>query len=167
MRSQTILFNIILLLGLVAGCQTADNQKEFTTITFHLEANPDGGWNSTAVPIYRENPIPINVEKSPFLDNRDVARADVVEEAGGFSLQIVFNRHGTLLLETTTRSNPGRRIAIKCQFPESRWLAAPQVNYPISNGVLTFTPDASREETERIVRGLNNTAARLNEKGAF
>jgi hypothetical protein len=30
--------------------------------------------------------------------------------------------------------------------------------------VLTFTPDASREETEQIVLGLNNVAKKVREK---
>jgi hypothetical protein len=167
MKSPTHLFNIILLLALAVGCQTPKEQKDFTTVEFHLETNPAGGWNSITVPIYRENPVPISVEQLPFLDNRDVVRAGVVEEADGFYLQIEFNQHGTLMLEAATRSNPGRRIAIKSMFPETRWLAAPQINRPIDNGILTFTPDASREESERIARGLNNMAAQLEKKGAF
>jgi hypothetical protein len=167
MKVQTILFNIILLLGLAAGCRTADDRKEFSTIRFHMEANPEGGWTTVTAHIYRENSVPVPVEKSPFLDERDVARAAVMEELGGFYLQIEFNRHGTLLLETMTRTNPGRRIAVHSEFPESRWLAAPQINRPISNGVLTFTPDASREEAERIVRGLNNVAAKAKKEERF
>ena len=38
------------------------------------------------------------------------------------------------------------------------WLAAPMTNKRISDGVLVFTPDASREEADRIVLGLNNVA---------
>ena len=41
---------------------------------------------------------------------------------------------------------------------QSRWLAAPQFTRLISNGILQFTPDASREETEEIAKGLNNIA---------
>jgi hypothetical protein len=33
--------------------------------------------------------------------------------------------------------------------------------------MLVFTPDASREEAERIVHGLNNVAAQLNTKSPF
>jgi hypothetical protein len=38
------------------------------------------------------------------------------------------------------------------------------MNERILDGTLTFTPDATREETERIVRGLNNVAIRAGNK---
>jgi hypothetical protein len=167
MRFKTILFNIILLIGLATGCQTEGDKKEFTSIQFYMETSPGSGWNTMTVPIYREQPIPVEVEKTPFLDDGDVARAELVDDANGFYLQIVFNRRGTLLLETMTRSQPGKRIAIRCHFPETRWLAAPQIKRPISNGILAFTPDASREEAERIVRGLNNLIAKVKKEEHF
>ena len=47
---------------------------------------------------------------------------------------------------------------------EARWLAAPRISQRIKDGVLVFTPDATREEAERIVRGLNNVAIKLGNK---
>ena len=41
------------------------------------------------------------------------------------------------------------------------WLAAPLIRRPIADGVLTFTPDASREEAEKIVKGLNNVTEKI------
>ena len=68
-------------------------------------------------------------------------------------------------LEQFTAQYPGRRFAIAAQFGEKelemRWLAAPILNRRITDGILAFTPDASREEAELIVRGLNNTAIKL------
>ena len=57
-----------------------------------------------------------------------------------------------------------RRIAIFSQFGPARWLGAPIYQQKISNGVVFFTPDASRSEAERIVRGLNNVARKLKTK---
>ena len=58
-----------------------------------------------------------------------------------------------------------RRLAIAAQFGEKevqmRWLAAPVIRKRVTDGILAFTPDASREETELIVRGLNNVAVKL------
>ena len=42
------------------------------------------------------------------------------------------------------------------EFGQARWLAAPMINKRISDGNYVFTPDATREEAERIVRGVNN-----------
>jgi len=45
-----------------------------------------------------------------------------------------------------------------------RWLAAPLINRRMADGMITFTPDASREETEKFVEGLNNSAKKLNSR---
>jgi hypothetical protein len=50
---------------------------------------------------------------------------------------------------------------------ESRWLAAPVIPRRISNGVLTFTPDASREEADLIAIGLNNVAKKVQDDLKF
>ena len=68
------------------------------------------------------------------------------------------------VLDSVTNENHGRRVAIFTQYgvgkPElSRWLAAPYGS-PITDGVLLFTPLASREESDEIVLGLNNVAKR-------
>ena len=42
---------------------------------------------------------------------------------------------------------------------QSAWLTAVLIRDPISNGVFRFTPDASRAECLRIVRGLRNVMA--------
>jgi hypothetical protein len=47
---------------------------------------------------------------------------------------------------------------------ESRWLAAPIVRKRIGDGKLIFTPDATREECDTIVTGLNAVAKKVKEK---
>ena len=78
----------------------------------------------------------------------------------GFAIQLEFNEHGKFMLEITTRANPNRRVAVFSKFDaEERWLAAPLVGRPITDGRFNFTPDATRAEAERIVRGLTNAVA--------
>jgi preprotein translocase subunit SecD len=93
-----------------------------------------------------------------------VSRAQVVEDAGGFTLQIRFDRLGTQILENHTASRPGSRLAIFSEFGErlekARWLAAPVIRHRISDGLLVFTPDADREEAGQIALGLNNLVRR-------
>jgi len=79
---------------------------------------------------------------------------------------IQFNKHGTLVLDMVTTGNRGSRVAVHSQFGDSRWLAAPRITGRIANGIFTFTPDATREESERIVRGLNNIAKALKSKSS-
>jgi preprotein translocase subunit SecD len=87
---------------------------------------------------------------------------------GGFDLRIQFNSQGTWMLQNYSASNNGKHYAIFSQFgvdgKKARWLAAPVFNRLISDGVIQFTPDASREEAEEIARGLNNFAKKNADK---
>jgi len=164
MKIQIRRFNFILLLTLglvVSGCSSpgpkAKKVKEPTTLRFHLEVNRDGSDKSGPVTIGRSAPFGVNVQKEAFLTEFDITEARVVDDSmGGFSLRIQCNRRGTWLLEQYTTANKGRRAAIFCQFGTNAWwLAAPIMEKRIADGAFSFTPDASRVEADRIVRGLN------------
>jgi len=165
-------FNIYLLAMLIAagagGCQSSgerNSKKLVSTLRLHLEVNRDGTKANETVPVYRETPIMVNVEMQPFLSEADVAHAEVIDVVGGFALRLQFNQTGTSTFEQYTVENHGKRIAIFTQFgekiEEQRWLAAPLITRRVSDGVLTFTPDATREESEEIAVGLNNVAKKL------
>jgi preprotein translocase subunit SecD len=165
MRITASPYNLYLLLAatvaiLVAGCQSAADRaraKEVSTLRLHLEVNPDTTGHNSPVPVFRETPMLVNVQNDSFLDEAHVELASVQDDPrGGFFIRIQFDSIATSLLNATTLANPGRRIAVASQFPGHRWLAAPVIQRRIADGVFTFTPDASREEAERVVRGLNN-----------
>lgn len=157
-------FNFILLLPaflvMFAGCQTPEEDKMRAVVRVHLEMNPDNSAMNKIVPIYRASPVSVNVQTSPFLTEASVEKADVMETLGGFALKIQFDHMGAHLLEQYSAMNPGKRFAIYCQFgkklEESRWLAAPQIRGRISDGMLVFTPDCTREEADQIALGLKN-----------
>jgi len=162
-------FNIYLALALAlaafCGCKTpgeTNPRKLVSTLRLHLEATRDGTKGNEPVPIYRENPVMVNVQTQPFLAENYITEARVVNVMGGFALHIQFDNSGTALLEQYTTANRGRRIAVFSQFGEDlkdiRWLAAPIINRRIQDGVFTFTPDATREECEELARGLNNVS---------
>jgi hypothetical protein len=166
MMIKFVRFNIYLSLAvgfaLLTGCQSSkDKDKKVTTLELHLEINADGGKDNQTVPVFREHPMYITVDREFFVDTPDVASASVVDELGGFALRIQFNWRGTQLLTSTTQANRGKRICVLADFPEPRWLAAPMIRKSITDGVLTFTPDCSREEADRIVKGLNDVAAAI------
>jgi hypothetical protein len=66
------------------------------------------------------------------------------------------------LLQQYSATYSGKRYVVFSQFgvkaKETRWLAAPRFNRLVSDGILQFTPDASREEADEIAKGLNNLA---------
>jgi preprotein translocase subunit SecD len=164
-------FNIYLCaaltLALACGCEEFHKPKKervVATLSLHLEQDPDGISDIEAASIYRSAPIEISVETQPFLDTRSLDEATLVDEPGGlFSIRLKFNWEGTAILDTITSSNPGKRIAIFGDFKDKRWLASPMVRKRISNGILIFTPDATHEEAERIVQGLNDVAKQMKE----
>ncbi len=173
MKIRWVAFNIYLLATalLLIGCKSPEQKresaemrkekKEFSSIRVHLEGNVDAAGKTTEVTILRAAPVLINVLDSNFLDERDVKLATIIENAGGFAVKIQFNDHGVFALDVMSTSNKGRRIAIFSDFGEARWLAAPVMVRPIKDGVIVFTPDATREETARFVRGVNNTVKKL------
>ena len=140
-------------------------KKDLTSLRFHLEVNRDGTDKNGPVTIGRTSPFVVNVERAWFLDEQQIQSAAVVDDGlGGFVVVVQFERKGSWLLEQYTTSNRGRCVAIFAAFNEPRWIAAPKIGKTISNGTFAFTPDATREEAERLVRGLNNVA-RLVAKG--
>jgi hypothetical protein len=154
-----------------AGCASSKNKEEKlpATLRLHMETNPLPGDRSEEVLVLRAAPMPITIEKAPFLNESQIAEAAVVDTPEGFVLLVQFNRQGTWLLEQYSAANSHRRVAIRSQFRIStnvfdRWLAAPMVRGRISDGLISFTPDADRSEAEVIARGLNNVAKKVQPK---
>jgi preprotein translocase subunit SecD len=171
MKSRSVWFNtylVLLIVALAGGCKSTDSadkskekkpdKKEATTLGFHPEENQDGTGHSSAVQVSRNQPFTVNVRKSPILTELNVQKASVIDVLGGFQIMIQFDRQGTWILEQYSVADRGKRLAVFSQFGQARWLAAPVLERRIADGVLVFTPDASHEEAERIVRGLNNIA---------
>jgi hypothetical protein len=174
MKTRLVPFNIYLLLLLLAvlpGCKTPEERKkskEITTLSLFLENKNSGSSHTTGgVPVYRANPVYYSVEHEPFLTEGDLDGAEVIESRGGFAIRAQFNGHAAMVLEGVTVAHMGQHIVVQCHFDENRWLAAPLINRRITNGEFTFTPDATREEAERIVRGLSNAIKKIKKKESF
>jgi hypothetical protein len=161
---------LALTLALASGCMSPEEQakRHPAKISIHLETRPDGTNLNEAVPIYRKEPVMVNVERIAFVNELNVADAKVIDVVGGFALRLQFDRQGTWLLEEKSTASASKRFAIFCKFGPnlriSRWLAAPVISGRISDGVLTFTPDATREEAEVIAQGLSNVGREVSKK---
>ncbi len=165
-------FNIYLMLalalGLVCGCSTeAGKRKKYvSSFRVHVEMNPDAMGRTEQVQVHRAQPFSMTVSKTPFVTEQLVKAARVVDVMGGYALEVQFDRQGSWLLEQYTAAIRGKHLGIFCQWctppsqklNQGRWLAAPLVQTHITDGLLIFTPDASREEAEQIALGLNNVA---------
>ncbi len=212
MKSRHRSFNIyfaLVCLALAGGCaatmdvkKKTNPKKEQSTIRLYLEGQKADRMTAGTV-LVTSNRIPFTVQREPFLDEGDLSKASIVDDAdGSFYIQLVFNDHGTLLLDMYTSDNKGRHIIVFSQFPTpgqkahqakkkadvsddsdlvdksnaeppsaaprwSGWLAAVLIRDRISNGMFRFTPDASRAEGLRIVRGLRNVIGKEKKKEQF
>jgi len=150
-----------------AGCETSEaarQKKESTRLRFHLQANPRVGGATVPATIDRANPATLLVSETPFLDERDVDRAELMNLNGAYAIKVQFNRHGVFALDSASVTDREHKIAVFAQFGEGRWLGTITLSRRITDGTVMFAVDASPEEAERIVRGLNNTVARLKKK---
>ncbi len=162
-------FNIYLMLTLAvlfSGCKTDEQSKQDKTVSalrIHLQV-PTASMSQT-ITVLRDNPVLVNIGPDPVLTEANIQAAKVIEPLGGFAIAIKFNESGIWLLEQYSAANPGKHFAIFGQWGEKlangRWLAAPLINGRLADGVLTFTPDCSREEADQLVLGLNNVATKI------
>lgn len=134
-------------------------RHERSLFRMHLESAELPGLSTGRIKVLRSSPMDVVVQRDQFLDERDVQQARIISSTdGGFMIAVQMNTHGQLMLQLETTANRGKRIAVSCTWTEARWLAAPQITRTVEDGIYIFTPDCSREEADRIVRGLNNVA---------
>jgi hypothetical protein len=113
----------------------------------------------------RSDPVLVTIAQEPILTEVNVVAARVFDVHGGFAIEVRFDETATWILEQYSAVNSGRHFVIFGQWGDKlangRWLAAPIITHRIGNGVLTFTADASREEADQLVLGLNNVAKKI------
>src|SRR5665213_84467 len=125
MKSRFPKFNTYLALAslfLGAGCSSSKStfdKKEQSTIRLYLEGNHRDVSGTGTVLVTRDR-YPVTIEREPFLTEGDLRKATMVNEPGpngGYSIELVFNDHGALMLDMLTTANRGRHIVIFSQFP--------------------------------------------------
>ena len=164
-RFNLYLWILAVSLALTAGCKTGkDSDQQKAALRVHLQSSESISTVET-VSVLRSEPMLVAIATDPILTESHVDSARLVEAPGGFAVEIRFNQTGKWTLEQFTGSNPGKHLAIFGQWSDKlkdgRWLAAPVISHRIADGVLSFTPDASREEMEQFVLGLNNVAKKI------
>jgi hypothetical protein len=163
---------VVLAAVLATACSTPEEKarkKQLAGLRIHVEGRRNVMEESPKATFRSGDSI--NINQDIVLTDSSLASAEIVDTPGGYSLRLHFDRHGQLKLETVMLANKGRRLPIfmtwstgKKDVPgDSRWLAAPLIQQNNASGILTFTPDASREELELIVRGLNNMVKKNNQ----
>ena len=168
MNFYALRFNLYLLLLaalLAAGCKTEKPDAQLATLRIHLENKAQVTGSGQTVSVLRSQPVLVTINNEPVLTEANIAHATLLETPGGYALQVQFDETGSWTLEQYSAAYAGKHFAIFGQWSEntqdSRWLGAPLISHRIANGVLAFTPDASRAETLALVTGLNNMAKKV------
>jgi|SRR5665213_1962376 len=158
---------LLLALTLAGGCALFKKEKSapLGTVRIHVESSANLPDKEKTISVVRSNPVLVTVSPDPFLSEANLLAARLLEVPGGFAIQLKFNETGGWILEQTLAANPGKHLAIFGQWgdtpADSRWLAAPFIARRIADGILTFTPDMSREEAQQFVDRLNNSAKKI------
>jgi len=162
-------FNLYLalaaVLALLCGCQTGKNKEPMAALRIHIQTNPDSIGMSQQVRVMRDEPVLITIAHTPILTEANLTSAKVINVPGGFAIALQFDETGSWTLEQYSAANPGGHFVIFGQWgdklKDGRWLAAPIITQRISNGLLVFTPDASRDEANQLVLGLTNAIKKI------
>src|SRR5277367_840274 len=128
MKSRLHKFNIYLALAsllLATGCAGWSEKAKYakgeqSTIRLYLEGNRHDVSGTGTVLVTRER-YPVTIERAPFLTEGDLREASIVDEGGpdgGYYIQLVFNDHGSLMLDMLTTAHKGQHIVIFSQFPK-------------------------------------------------
>lgn len=143
------------------GCAERDahgNKRKPAQLRFHLEANNDVPDRLTTVTLGRAAPFSYTVARWPMFKDDQVVAATLLEKDGLYSIRIKLDHQGGTMLNQLSSANNGRRIAVWADFGEVRWIGSIFIAKRITNGELTFTPDTTKEQAERIVDGVNYLA---------
>jgi hypothetical protein len=156
------LYLTLLLAVAVCGCGTFTKKppEKVSAVRIHMEATVGVPGQTRTITVLRSNPLVVTVDINPILSEQNLIGAQMMETEGGFAVRLQFDETGGWMLEQATAGNPGKHLVVFGQWGEKladgRFLAIPLINGRNSSGVLSFTPDASREEAQRFVEGLNN-----------
>jgi preprotein translocase subunit SecD len=167
-RRFNVYFALAAAVALLCGCQTSQHDKadkKTGALRVYIETNPGPEGTSKTITLLRADPVVLTIAPDPILTEASIIAAKVIETPGGFAIEVRFDEISAMTLEQFTATYPGRHLAIYGQWGDKpatgRWLAAPLITHRIGDGVLAFTPDATREEADELVLGLNNVAKKI------
>ncbi len=165
---------VVLLAVFAVGCSSPDEKvrkRQIASLRIHVEGRRNIMVEGPKA-VFRNGTV-VNILNDAALSDMSLVSAELLEDqVGGFRIKLAFDEHGKSKLEAISINNREQRLAVfvswstgskdKEKAGEARWLAAPVMYSRNGSGILVFTPDATREEAEIIVRGLNKMVKKNN-----
>ncbi len=166
-------FNLFLalavLLAPLCGCALFGHKDgPQAAMRIHIAVAPDnvttmGG--AETVKVLRVDPVEVTIDKQPILTEANLVAARLINTPDAPAVEVRFDENGSWILQQYSASNPGGHFVIFGQWGkklnDGRWIAAPLIAHRIDDGILSFTPDMSRDEAQLFVEGLNNAAKKF------
>lgn len=155
-------------LPLLGGCGTlgtGHKDEPMAALRVYVSVGPGSAGSPSGtetVSVLRSDPVQVTIDRTPILTEGDVVAAKIVDTPDAPGIEIRFSPMGTVILEQYSATTPGGHFVIYGQWGKKlkngRWLMAPLITQRINSGVLSFTPDMTRDEATLFVKGLNNVA---------
>jgi preprotein translocase subunit SecD len=164
-----LFFALTVLLSSLCGCSLFGHKDEVDgAMRIHIAVAPDnvttmGG--AETIKVLRVDPVEVTIDKQPILTEANLVAARLISTPDAPAIEMRFDENGSWILQQYSASNPGGHFVIFGQWGKglknSRWLGAPLISKRIDNGLLSFTPDMTRDEANQLVQGLNNAAKKF------
>jgi hypothetical protein len=163
-------FNLYLLVPVLLCACVSDRDKDkgfLGTLRIHIESHgsvPEG--EGKTVKVLRSEPVEISINPESILNEANMLAVNLMDTpGGGYAIKIKFDETGSWTLEQYSAANPGGHFVIFGQWDkdpsDGRWLAAPMISRHIGDGILTFTPDCSRDEAQKLVTSVSRTIKKI------
>jgi hypothetical protein len=163
-----VYLTVLLMLALApTGCALFHKKKPAPVgaVRVHIESASPSENDGQKISVLRADPVVVTITKDPVLTEADLLRAALVISPDGFYVQLKFDDTGALTLEQFYGAYGGKHFAVFGQWgdklKDGRWLAAPIIEGRNTSGILSFTPDMTRDEAQQWVDGLNAVAKKI------
>ncbi|MCX6906778.1 MAG: hypothetical protein NTY01_01915 [Verrucomicrobia bacterium] len=142
----------LLVCWLAAGCK-----EDTASLRVFLQASDRLPEGHRQVVVVRNPPMNVIVNPLSELSELDLVVAKAVKTTERKQLVLQFDGHGQRVIETFTGEHRGELYVLTINGAA---VAAPLIRQVISDGTLVVEVDATDEELDKVVKGLNTAANR-------
>ena len=158
---------------LVVGCNYAnysvETKRNKAQFALFIEGFPQQGEDTKLLKFYQAKPRLVHINPNPVLrgDSGMITSSRVIDTQDGLhAIQLDFTTLGQSIMEHVTTNYRARRLYVvvaqsddhsKTNRVKMRCIGAKYIQQTVSAPYMVFTPDASREESENIVKLANKT----------
>ena len=158
---------------IAVGCNYAnysvETKRDKAQFALFVEGFPQQGEDTKLLKFYQASPRFVHIDPNPVLkgDSGMITASKVIDTQDGlYAIQLDFTTLGQSVMEHITTNFRSRRLYVvvaqsadnsKTNRVEMKCIGAKYIQQTISAPYMIFTPDATREESEDIIKLVNKT----------